>query len=173
MKYDDISALYTDDISDYDCSTYEYRWLAKWTAKSLIITADRDCDMPLAYKENKYVIPRKKAEEHLAKYGHIRHARKLFNPQPWAVRNPEEAERVWQHKEVLERLAEEYESLTQTRKDLIAAYASKLNVSLGGRGYSFDPEGHWKGLNQWIDEQGEAIVRAKITGKTYRSIDDQ
>jgi hypothetical protein len=178
MKIEDITTLYTDSTGDMG-NTYEYRWNARWTAKSLIVTADpTDERIPLAFREDKYVIPRKKANRdlHYGDYGwngsiYHRPSGNLFEVQPFAERQRRHQEQMEADPAYQQQMREQqqrevdYAALSESRKEIIKLWAKK--------------EGWWPNIgrdeslfiNNLIENGGEELWRAKLTGKTYRSID--
>jgi hypothetical protein len=79
--------LWTDWQNDIN-EIVEYEWVGRWTAKSLIITAAEDSNLPLAYQEERYIVPRAEAEDQIEASGCVSHGRygRCFHVAPWALR---------------------------------------------------------------------------------------
>lgn len=169
--------LYTDGDNDMGDS-WEYTWIGRWTAKSLIITADPTCKMSLYRQGQQFIIPRKKVEEQLKDGGFLHHKRESFSAIPVAERRrlaqeKREADPVYQQqqREQQERdrqTDEAYAVLSESRKELIRLYAKDCNISTDNPDYKKLA----LNLSKHIEANGgEEYFMAKLTGKSYRSID--
>lgn len=160
-----ITRLWTDYDSDMN-DLVEYQWQGRWTAKSLIVTPAEDSGLPLAYLEDRYIIPRATAQQVLMDKGYICHGRQFFYLAPWAMRHPQEAENIRLSKAAAAECEARYAALPQARRELINLYVTHKNLERECR----SPEAMLT-VNTWIEQLGEELVQAKITGRNYRRID--
>jgi hypothetical protein len=102
----DIITLWRESI---DGTRYTYEYQGRWTAKSLIITANEDADMPLCYKEGRFMVPREKAVKDLDEKGSVWVAglRSHLELERYEVRN---ADAIEEAEERARKSREEYEA---------------------------------------------------------------